>query len=246
LTPTHRRAEGVARTGFQTSHFARRVLALPKSEQLNTLQNPPWLPQETHEAAQQRIRAQKQTKEQAAACFRDFYSSLPQTDIKIFSDGSKLRNGMTGVGFAIYQSGRPFQQTSFSLGPNKEAFDAEAEAALAGFKAALRLDTARLATNLWVCLDNLEVATRLLSPFMGLSQEFFDSFRTHTLTWLARERFPYTDGGSVRVCWVPGHMQIPENGAADEAAMAPPSSIEHSHASLKRWAKANTMKVFQM
>jgi hypothetical protein len=84
---------------------------------------------------------------------------------------------MAGAGFAIYQSGKQFLQSSIPLGPNKEVFDAEAEAALAGAKAAFQLHTACYATNLWICLDNLEVATRLLSPFTGSSQEVFESFR---------------------------------------------------------------------
>jgi hypothetical protein len=66
---------------------------------------------------------------------------------------------MAGSGFALYQSGKLFFQSSFSLGPNKEVFNTEAEAALAGAKAAFRLYTACFATNLWVFLDNLEVAT---------------------------------------------------------------------------------------
>jgi hypothetical protein len=78
------------------------VLALPESEQVNPLQHAPWLPQEPREAAQQRIRAPTQTKKQAAASFQDFYASLPGTDIKIFIDGSKLANGITGAGFALY------------------------------------------------------------------------------------------------------------------------------------------------
>jgi hypothetical protein len=111
-----------------------------------------------------------------------------------------------------------------------EVFDAEAEAALAGIKVAFGLHTAHFATNLWVCLDNLEVATRLLFPFAGSSQEVFESFRAIAWTWLTRERFSYTNGGSVRICWVPGHTQIPENEAADQAAkkgaaLNPPPSI---------------------
>ncbi|KAI9042361.1 ribonuclease H family protein [Aspergillus affinis] len=149
---------------------------------------------------------------------------------------------MTGGGFALYQSGTLFQQTSFPLGPNKEVFDTEAEAALAGVKAALKLGTARFATNLWVCLDNLEVATcqpetanttRLLSPFTGSSQGVFESIQALAQTWLTRERFSYTNGGFVRVCWVPGHTQIPKNETADQAAkkgatMDPPSSSKRS------------------
>jgi hypothetical protein len=119
--------------------------------------------------------------------------------MKVFTDGSKLPNGMAGAGFALYQTGRLCLQPSFSLGPNKEVFDAEAEAALAGINAAMQYHTARFATDLWVCLDKLEVATRLLSPFVGSSQEVFETFRTLASTWLERERFPYTDGGSVPI-----------------------------------------------
>ena len=41
--------------------------------------------------------------------------------------------------------------------------------ALAGAKAALSLPSAKFATDLWVFLDNLEVATRLLSHSTGSS-----------------------------------------------------------------------------
>jgi ribonuclease HI len=248
--PLRRRAERIARTGHPTSRFARRVLALPESEQLNPLQHAPWLPQESREAALQRVGASTLTKKQAAASFSNIYASLPGTDIKVFTDGSKLANSMAGAGFALYQSGKQFLRLSFPLGPNKEVFDAEAEAALAGIKAALEIYTARFATNLWICLDNLEVATRLLSSFTGSSQEIFESFRALALTWPTRERFPYTDGGSVQICWVPGHMQIPENEAADlaakqGAAMDPPSISRYSYASLKRKAKTDTISALQ-
>jgi hypothetical protein len=46
---------------------------------------------------------------------------------------------MAGAGFALYQSGKQFLQSSLPLGPNKEVFDAEAEAALAGVKTVLEL-----------------------------------------------------------------------------------------------------------
>jgi hypothetical protein len=59
--PLRRRAEGITRTGLQTSRFARRVLALPESEQLDPPKEAPWLPQEAREAVYQRIKTPTQT-----------------------------------------------------------------------------------------------------------------------------------------------------------------------------------------
>jgi ribonuclease HI len=245
--PLRKRAERITRTGRPTSRFARRVLDLHKSEQINPIQYPPWLPQEDRQAAQLRIGAPLgRSKDQAAAEFLEFYRSIPGTDIKVFSDGSKLANRQSGGGFALFQAGHLFLRSSFSLGPGKEVFDAEAEAALAGIKAAMARYTARFATNLWICLDNLEVAMRLLSPSTGTSQAVFESFRELAATWPLRERLPHTKEGSVRIRWVPGHAQIPENEAADlaakeGAAAPPPRSCEYSFASLKRQAKTDAM-----
>jgi hypothetical protein len=66
---------------------------------------------------------------------------------------------------------------AYSLGQNIEVFDVEASIALAGAQAALTLPSAKLATDLWVFLDNLEVASRLLSYSNGSSQSVFSSFK---------------------------------------------------------------------
>ncbi|EED12012.1 hypothetical protein TSTA_000840, partial [Talaromyces stipitatus ATCC 10500] len=50
--PLRRRAEQIASNGRQTSHFARHILALPNSEQINPLQYTPWHPRESRENAQ--------------------------------------------------------------------------------------------------------------------------------------------------------------------------------------------------
>ncbi|KAF7139722.1 hypothetical protein CNMCM5793_007559 [Aspergillus hiratsukae] len=249
--PLRKRARRIVRAGHPTSRFARRVLSLPISEQINPLRYAPWLPQEARKDAQLRIGAPMgRSKEQAADDFTEFYHSLPGTDIKVFSDGSKLSNGQTGGGFAVFQAGHQFLRSSFSLGPNKEVFDAEAEAALAGMKAAMSLETARFATNLWVFLDNLEVTLRLLSPSTGSSQKVFKTFCELASTWPLRERLPHTNKGSVQIRWVPGHTHIPENEVADHAAkegaaLDTPPMIEHSYASLKRQAKASAMSATQ-
>ncbi|EED11735.1 conserved hypothetical protein [Talaromyces stipitatus ATCC 10500] len=112
------------------------------------------------------------------------------------------------------------------------------------------LIVAQFATNLWICLDNLEVATRLLSPSTGSSQEAFESFRTLAAGWPLRERLPHTKSGSVQIRWVPGHTKIPENEAADSAAKegaasTPPSPCKSSYASLKRHAKTQSLSAAQ-
>ena len=253
--PLRKRAEQIARSGRPTSRFARRVLALPNSEQINPLQYAPWYYHETREDAQTRIGAPMgRTKEQAAADFLDFQHTIPGSDIIVFSDGSKHTNGHAGGGYVGFQAHHQFLRSSLSLGPGKEVFDAEAEAALAGAQAALAFPTARFATNLWICLDNQEVATRLLSPSTGSSQKVFESFCTLAAAWPLRERLPHTKSGSIRIRWVPGHAKIPENEAADLAAKegaavegATYSSSPHnsSFASLKRYAKAHASNTAQ-
>ncbi|EED20793.1 hypothetical protein TSTA_039870 [Talaromyces stipitatus ATCC 10500] len=196
--PLRRRAEQVASNSRQTSRFARRILALPNSKQINPLQHAPWHPRETRENAQARIGAPMgRSKEQAAADFIAFQRTIPSSDIIIFSDGSRLVDGRAGGGYIGFQAHNQFLRSSLSYKHGKEVFDAEAEAALAGAQAAIAYPTAQFATNLWICLDNLEVATRLLSPSTGSSQEAFESFRTLAAGWPLYERLPHTKSGSV-------------------------------------------------
>lgn len=248
--PLRKRAEKIIRLGRPTSRFARRVLALPASEQVDPLAHPPWHPRESRDKVAARIGAPRGlTKEQAALSFQEFYQSIPPNDITLFSDGSKREagDGSAGAGFVAYQAGRRALNQHFSLGPYAEVFDAEASAALAGVKAALALPTARYANDLWVFLDNLEVAMRLLSKSTGSSQSIFDSFCIAAHAWQQRERLPHTQPGAVRVRWVPGHSSVPGNEEADQAAKAGaalphPPHPTHSLASLKRLAKSSALE----
>jgi hypothetical protein len=116
--------------------------------------------------------------------------------IYMYSDGSKLADKRTGGGYVGYCASRQVVPGAFSLGSNKEVFDAEAEAGLSG---------AHFSTNLWIFLENLEVAARLLTPFAGSSQAVFYNFMELASAWPNRPRLPHIGPGSIQIRWVPGH-----------------------------------------
>jgi hypothetical protein len=122
---------------------------------------------------------QGRTKEAVAKDFLAFLLTVPPGDIQVFSDRSKSEatDGSTGGGFVAYQYGIQINCKAFSLGLHVEVFDAEALAALNRARAALTSPATKPATDIWVFLDNLEVTSRLLSPFTGSSQQAFTDFQ---------------------------------------------------------------------
>jgi ribonuclease HI len=223
------------------------VLALLKAETVNPIAYPLWTVRESRYEVTKRISGpQGRTKETAAKDFIDFLSTIPPKDIQVFSDGSKSEStdGATGGGSVTYQYGHRIDRKVFSLGRNAEVFNAEASAALKGAKAALLAPSAKLATDMWVFLDNLEVAMRLLAPSTGSSQSVFDEFCEVARKWPSRPRLPHTSPGAVRIRWVPGHLNVLGNEEADKAAkegaaLPSPANTVCTLASLKRIARTN-------
>ncbi|KAI1004570.1 hypothetical protein K3495_g3648 [Podosphaera aphanis] len=171
----------------------------------------------------------------------------PFWEIKESRENSLLRVGAPTVsndGYVIYQLGLKVCIGAVPLGNSKEIFDAEAFAALCGIVKAVSLSSARFASNVWVFLDNLEVAIQLLSgPCNSSSQNIFSKATELANKWKTRERLPHTSMGQVSIRWVPGHSGVEGNKLADlqakkGASMTYLDPPEYSLASLKNWQEA--------
>ncbi|EDN98055.1 hypothetical protein SS1G_12912 [Sclerotinia sclerotiorum 1980 UF-70] len=168
------------------TRFARLITTLLKIEHINPLAFPPWKIRESRAKAEACINSPiNRTKTQATEDFKAFHAKIPRSDIQIFSDGSKSesKDGATGGGFIISQFDIQIVYYSFSLGINTEVFDAEVTAAVAGAAKALTLVSIKLATDLWIFLDNHKTALRLGSHFNGSSQRVFEDFLKFTQAW---------------------------------------------------------------
>ncbi|KAL5612389.1 uncharacterized protein BROUX77_002545 [Berkeleyomyces rouxiae] len=120
---------------------------------------------------------------------------IPLWDVQIFSDGSKLQDGSTGVAAVLYAAGHTLPSTAAHLGEAMEVYDAELYGALIGLKAALKSPAAAFAENAVILLDNQEAAYRLLTGTpTKTSQDVILEFRATAALWPLRTRNAFSSG----------------------------------------------------
>ncbi|KAI0995572.1 hypothetical protein K3495_g12609 [Podosphaera aphanis] len=209
-------------SAYQPSHPSSIVSLgklIPASENFNLLLLPPWNTPETESQSLNQISGSTGTPNLRAGKFLEFLLTVPPSDILVHSDGAKLPDGKAGAGFAIFQLGRKIWTDAFPLGNGKEIYDAEACAGLEGIRAAIASPSTHFSNNLWIFIDNLEVAKRFLTKANSTSsQETFIDGLEVAKAWKARTRLPHIREGEIRVRWVPSHSGIEGIEIADSEA----------------------------
>ncbi|PWI64383.1 hypothetical protein PCL_10521 [Purpureocillium lilacinum] len=212
------------REAFRT-RFRRSDQLLPRSTR------PLLLPHRFNEHA---TPLQTASKDESAEDFRVWLRSIPRETLIVYSDGSLSTEKTAGYGYVIHRNGLTLTTGNGRLGP-AEVFDAEAKGALEGLRAALNLPNQR---RIFVCLDNLGVATCLRGMPADSSQEVFLDFQALATTH-----------GATEVRWIPGHTNIAGNEEADALAKAatslpePPDALP-TLAHLRRTARQQSRDAF--
>ena len=150
-----------------------------------------------------------------------------------------------GGGAVIYQANQVIKKNITPLSSTLSIFDAEIHAAVSAIETALTLPSIRYSNDLWIILDNQDVARQLLKIPVCSSQDKFIQFSHLAESWPGRSRLPHTLPGQVRIIWTPSHGGIQGNEQADHAAKeacktTSTKTYPLTIASAKKWAK-NTL-----
>lgn len=190
--------------------LGRALELLPRPiEKVLPLRFAPWATLETSENRKEAVGFSGMAKRNAATAFSTWVQQRPPQDLLIYTDGSKLANGWAGAGWVGFQGGREVFRGDSSFQDCAEICDAEAMAAVGGLLYARRNPPPG---NVFICLDNLQVATQL-GQLAGVtsSQGVFDSARALVRDW---------PGLQPQFRWCPGHMSLKGNELADSIAKA--------------------------
>ena len=108
---------------------------------------------------------------------------------------------------------------------------------LNAIETAMDLPSTRFASNLWILLDNFDVARQLLSIPTCSSQELFSRFASKIREWPQRTRLPHTLPDEVWVHWIPGHSGILGNTLTDRAAKEAMAMCEYYYPDSWGWQR---------
>lgn len=116
----------------------------------------------------------------------------------LFTDGSKLSNGNTGAGWALYRGGVLIGAGSRPYGPYTEVYNAELYALRDGLTAAHKWTYSAGVANLWACSDSQSGVRRVLNPLSSslTSQGTVKAITTLIRSWPARPFMPQDTGGA--------------------------------------------------
>lgn len=217
------------------SRFSRWILELPVIEYIDPLICAPWVIKENWHAGIRRVTNHS----------RSNINNIPFQDIIVYTDASLIETPSghkAGGGAVIYQANQVIKQISTPLSPSLSIFDAEIHAAVFALETALSISTTRYSNNLWIILDNQDVARQLLKTPACSSQDKFIQFASLASSWCVRSRLPHTLPGQVKIIWIPSHNDIQGNVQADLAAKRACNKTSEQIcplpiASAKKWAK---------
>ena len=175
-------------------------------------------------------------------------TEIPFQDLIAYTDRSRLQASLDTEprvwgGLVIHQAGKVLLNKSVALNSSLTIFDAEVTTVILAVEAAMGLPTASLANNLWVLLENQNVASKLKSVPICSSQNKFVKFAEYATAWKNRPRLPHTITGEIKVIWIPVHAGMKGNeqvnAAAKAALLLPPQTpAPLTSASAKNWSKS--------
>jgi len=128
------------------------------------------------------------TRDRAGETFQQWADTCPPLSMFLFTDGSHLSNSnaVAGAGWHGHWGAWKESTCDHLCLSRHEVFDAEATAAYEGLKAACDSAQAPYAQNLYVLLDNQEVAQQLQGSPRASSQHTILGFQEIANAWPTR------------------------------------------------------------
>jgi len=194
---THPNAATTRRTLMRDVRLIRNAALAPAAER------PRLIPKRFSNAIWTEDKERRPAKECQAERIRKWSQS--QTNLVVYSDGSKTKQDTAGFGYAVFRRQRPITQGCGQIGKG-EVFDAEIRGAVEGLRAALAHQ--RPMEGVTVCIDNTSVIDCIGTTAPPSSQMAFRQFQK------TGDAHP----GMIRVRWCPGHTGIEGNERADQLA----------------------------